>query len=94
VKKEPLMDVDNRRYSYREIGVTAEGWDIQIEGLNPWKHEWIPLPDPPIELPHPQYRHQLHRMNHYAIVTEEKTVAFAAGELSASVWGFYLALER
>jgi hypothetical protein len=72
------------------IGVTLEGDPININGLNPWEFEWRSVDAAPVELPHPSYPSQLHRMWIYEINGKEKRVRFAAGELSANVWGFYV----
>ena len=72
------------------VGVVVEGSPIDVGGLNPWEHRWHELDVEPIELPHPQYASQMHRMWLYEIEVNGKRVLFAAGELSANVWGFYL----
>lgn len=71
------------------VGVVSEGQAIRVEGVNPWSFEWQQLDETPIELPHPSYPNQRHSMWIYEIVAHGKLVRFAAGELSANVWGFY-----
>ena len=39
---------------------------------------------------HPSYPTQLHDMPMYLIAAEGRYITFAAGELSNTVWGFYL----
>jgi hypothetical protein len=48
--------------------------------------------DEPVELPHPAYPNQRHRMSVYEIESGGRRIRFAAGELSANVWGFYVPL--
>jgi hypothetical protein len=72
------------------VGVVSEGEAIDVDGLNPWNYEWDEMECEPIELPHPQYASQRHKMLIYEIGPAERRVRFAAGELSPNVWGFYL----
>lgn len=76
--------------AYTEVGIATDGQPIDVGGLNPWDFEWVSLPRDPVELPHPQYRHQSHRMWHYAMTSEGRTVHFVAGEVSANAWAFYV----
>ena len=78
----------NRRWKI--AGIVVEGERINIDGVDPWNHEWKLLDEPPVELPHPQYANQLHQMNIYTIDTGGRTITFAAGELSMNVFGFYV----
>jgi hypothetical protein len=75
---------------WKVVGVVIEGQPIDLEGLNPWKLEWRETQEDAIELPHPSYPTQRHRMRVYKMEGAGKIVKFAAGELSANVWGFYL----
>ncbi len=76
--------------SWKPVGVVAEGQPIRVGGLNPWNFEWHRMPADPVDLPHPSYPDQTHRMLLYEITSEGKSVTFAAGELSMNVWGFYV----
>jgi len=76
--------------SWKSVGIAIEGQPIQVNGLNPWQYEWRAASCSDIELPHPSYPDQLHRMSVYEISSGTKTVIFAAGELSANAWGFYV----
>lgn len=71
-------------------GIVAEGQPLPIGGLNVWDYRWARTSDDPVELPHPDYPHQPHRMHVYQVTNGDKKVVFAAGELSANVWGFYV----
>jgi hypothetical protein len=75
---------------WRAVGVAIERRPIQIHDLNVWDYNWTRLPEPPLELPHPSYPSQLHMMRVYEITANGEHVRFAAGELSANVWGFYV----
>lgn len=76
--------------NWKEIGVVAEGERIDIGGVNPWNHKWKETGQTPIQLPHPSYASQMHTMRVYEIETAGRAILFAAGELSANVWGFYV----
>jgi hypothetical protein len=83
---------------WKAIGVVVEGQPIDVGGLDPWSHTWVPTTQAPVYLPHPSHPAERHTMHIYEIRSGKKTVTFAAGELSANVWGFYApsnnALER
>ena len=65
------------------------GEAIDVGGVNPWEHDWTKFAKAPVELPHPSYPRQLHRFWLYRVTVGQRSVTFAAGELSANVWGFY-----
>jgi hypothetical protein len=72
-----------------EVGVVIEGRPVSIGGINPWDFNWQNVEHEPVELPHPAHPSQLHRMWVYQIRSGDKALTFAAGELSANMWGFY-----
>lgn len=76
--------------NWKVVGVVGEGERINIGGVNPWNHEWKAMEHEPVLLPHPSYSTQFHTMRIYQIETAGRFLIFAAGELSASVWGFYV----
>lgn len=76
--------------SWKAVGVVVEGRPVRIRDVNVWDHTWTQLTEPSVELPHPSYPSQLHSMNVYEIRAGGKRIRFAAGELSANVWGFYV----
>ncbi len=76
---------------WKEIGVGFENEPIRFAGVNVWNHKWVPM-DESVELPHPAHPTQIHKMFVYEIETAGRTITFAAGELSAGVWGFYAAV--
>ncbi|MBH0206820.1 MAG: hypothetical protein HP498_13595 [Nitrospira sp.] len=75
---------------WEAVGVVVEGQAFELNGLNVWNYEWTEITDDPVDLPHPSYAHQLHRMHVYEIRDGNRRAVFAAGELSANVWGFYV----
>lgn len=75
---------------WNAVGIVVECGPITIGGLNPWAFTWHQVQDEPVELPHPTYPNQRHLMLVYEIESDGHRVRFAAGELSANVWGFYV----
>ncbi|MFL6163726.1 MAG: hypothetical protein ACJ74U_16090 [Jatrophihabitantaceae bacterium] len=70
--------------------MSLEGGSISLRGINPWEYEWTNL-NRSIVVPHPSYPNQRHALRVYRIGGEDRdATVFAAGELSAGVWGFYL----
>ncbi len=76
--------------NWKAVGIVPEGQSIRVGGLNIWDYRWARKSDNPVDLPHPAYPHQRHRMFVYEVSADDKTVLFAAGELSAGVWGIYV----
>ena len=77
---------------WRPAGVVVEGQPIAIEGRNVWDHRWARTGE--VDLPHPSYPEQRHRMIIYEMEAEGRAVVFAAGELSPGVWGFFVPAQR
>ncbi len=75
---------------WKVLGIAVEGESIEIESIDIWSQKWEPSNMPSVELPHPSYISQLHTMSIYQINIAGKSILFAAGELSANVWGFYV----
>jgi hypothetical protein len=75
---------------WKSVGVVVEGQPIRIAGLNVWEHAWNRVEQPRLELPHRSYPSQRHAMTVYEIAAGGEPIRFAAGELSANVWGFYV----
>ena len=78
---------------WKAVGVVAEGEPIEVGGVNPWSHSWTSLEQPAVELPHPSYPNQRHRMSVYEVESVGRKITFAAGELSANIWGFYVSAQ-
>ena len=60
-------------------GVVAEGDAVDVGGGDPWRVEGRQVSDRAVELPHPSYPGQRHRMWVYEIGDEGRPVRFAAG---------------
>lgn len=75
---------------WRTLGVVVEGQPISIEGLNAWDHRWTSRGDERVDLPHPTYPEQRHRLPVYELEDQGGRIVFAAGELSPGVWGFFV----
>ena len=73
---------------WKAVGIVVDGDPITIGGVNVWAFKWRQVQEEPIELPHPAFPNQRHRMWIYEIETEGHQMRFAAGELSPNVWGF------
>jgi hypothetical protein len=98
---DPLGDELNERLErgrrlaggrWAAVGVVSEGSPINIGGVNPWYYDWESL-DADVELPHPSYPNQRHRIGVFRISVDGRMILFAAGELSAGVVGFYVPTE-
>lgn len=76
--------------NWKAVGVVSEGQPIDIGGLNPWSLQWTRSQLPPVLLPHPAHPAQRHQMHIFEIQSGDQKVVFAAGELSANVYGFYV----
>jgi hypothetical protein len=81
------MTLDSSRWAPGKVGHELDR--IEVGGVNPWNHSWTRLDKPSIKLPHPAYPHQIHEYCIFRIEAEGRQIEFAAGELSANVWGFY-----
>ncbi|MEM9110841.1 MAG: hypothetical protein AAGC72_12530 [Planctomycetota bacterium] len=71
------------------VAIVIENQEVDLLGINPWNQEWVSLNIPPIVVAHPQYPNQKHKMSVYTLEANPP-IKFAAGEFSASVWGFYV----
>jgi hypothetical protein len=86
------MQLDDFTDGWEPVHVGLEGATLSISGVNPWLHihDRQRVQQESIVVPHPAYRHERHRAWVYEITSNEKTVRFAAGELSNGVRGFYV----
>ncbi|MDP3207950.1 MAG: hypothetical protein Q8M65_02270, partial [Rhodoglobus sp.] len=88
--RRPLDPVPPRETAgWRAAGVVLDGDPIDLDGVNPWQHSWRDTGEV-VWMRHPSYPTQLHDMPEYRIVAAGREVRFASGELSNTVWGFYL----
>ena len=75
---------------WKPVAVVVEGGRILLKNLNPWQLTWHKVGTEPITVAHPSYPMQRHQLRVYELHEAEKIVRFAAGELSANIWGFYV----
>jgi len=76
--------------SWKRVTVCTEGEPVDLNGVNPWEHEWKQMHDiTPQPAPSTNYLFRVWRID-----TEGRTVIFGAGEVSANVWAFYLPVGR
>lgn len=71
------------------VGVATEADRVEVRGVNLWDHEWVATGDE-VMVAHPQHPTQRHTMMVYELSGADGPVAFAAGELSNGVWGFFV----
>lgn len=74
--------------AWRQVHIGIEGDGLKIDGVKIWQHEWRRTNEGAITLPHPQYKHQLNQFVIYETGLQNRSVRFAACELSNAVWGF------
>ena len=70
------------------VGVVLDGDPIDVDGINPWTVSWHATGET-VGMRHPAWPTQLHGIPVYTTEHEGRTITFAAGELSNTVWGFY-----
>lgn len=75
---------------WRFVGIGFEGDPVDIGGgIDPWKVEWTSTHGR-IVVAHPSYSSERHVMFTYEVAGSDPTIAFAAGEFSNGVWGFFV----
>ncbi|GGP21617.1 hypothetical protein [Silvimonas iriomotensis] len=86
------MQLEEFTKGWEPVHVGLEGAALSIAGINPWLHAltWHMVQELHIVVPHPSYPQQRHRAWVYEVSTGNKTIRFAATELSNGVWGFYV----
>jgi hypothetical protein len=70
------------------IGQSVTDISFEINGIDVWKHEWIPFGTDVAEVKDPYYN-QRFLFQIFSITVGKQFITFAAGEFSNSVWGFY-----
>ena len=76
--------------SWRFVHIGFELAPFEIDGLDVWNQKWRQVTGDPVRLPHPTYPAQTHNYWIYDIGDTARPTRFAASELSAAVWGFYV----
>lgn len=77
---------------YKFVGIASEGEAIDVGGVIPWDHDWIPVKYSAVTVAHPNFANQQHSMDLYEIRDGSASTKFGACEFSNGVWGFYLPL--
>jgi hypothetical protein len=80
----------NRSRGWNFAAIVAEREPVSLDGVDPWTAERVHVDEPAIVVPHPEYPWQTHTLTVYEVRTNGRTVKFAAGEVSANVYIFYL----
>ena len=83
------FNLNDTMNNWKPIGVSVNSRFFSINGINVWGSKWHRLGTELVDLPHPSYPNQMHWMHVYQIASGNNIITFAAGELSANVWGFY-----
>ena len=85
------QDIDLSDFrSWKRVAVCTEGEPVDLDGVNPWEHEWTRVHDLTLQ-PAPSTNDLF---DVWRIDTGGRTVMFGAGEVSANVWAFYLPVGR
>jgi hypothetical protein len=71
------------------VSIGFEGDEVDIAGVNPWKVSWTDTHGR-VTVAHPSYPWQRHTMFTYVVAASDPPIAFAAGEFSNGVWGFFV----
>ena len=72
------------------LSVVTDGEYLEIEGVDVWMEKWSQLDVGTLEVPHPSYPNQRHTLWINCIESNDRSILFAAGELSNCVWCFYV----
>ena len=75
-------------------GIITEGERLKICGLNVWDFTWAKSELKRFDAPHPNYPSQRHEMSPFSISHNGKQLHFAASEVSANVYLFYVPREN
>ena len=82
------MELSIEDWTFR--AVVTEGEPLELGGSNIWLERWNCLDVGVMQVPHPGYPLQRHKLWIYSIEKAVEVFLFAAGELSNGVWCFYL----
>ena len=74
---------------WRVLTVVSEGSPVVIGGRDVWTVKWRDTGQQ-VELDHPSYPGQSHSFRVFTAGPLWPSARFAAAELSANVWGFYV----
>lgn len=89
VYRQPMESARPVTPGWRSVGMCAEGDVVDLGGLNPWEFKWDSESDR-IVVAHPYYPQQRHDVYVWSVRGPDGPVRFAAGEMSAGAWAFFL----
>jgi hypothetical protein len=75
---------------WRSVHIGFSGDGLTIDGISIWDQKWRRCGGDTLWLPHPVYPQQRHQFDLYEVGDVDRPLRFAAGEVSNSVWGFYV----
>ena len=79
-----------RNTDWTYLAVASDGEPLEIGGTDVWWHEWQRLEIGTLDVAHPSYPDQTHRLWPYAIESDSGPLIFCAGELSNALWCFHV----
>jgi len=75
--------------NWRFVAAGVEGDKLEISGIRVWDHKWVCRTGERADIKDPSYG-QNFSFHVYEIISGKQQIIFAAGEFSASVFGFYV----
>ena len=75
--------------NWRFVAASVEGDKLEISGVRVWEHKWLCRDGERADVKDPSYG-QSYSFHVYEIDAGGRQIIFAAGEFSASVYGFYI----
>jgi hypothetical protein len=78
-----------RMTNWTFVAASVEGDRLEISGIRVWDHKWVCRDGVRADIKDPSYGLS-YSFHVYEIVAHGRQIIFAAGEFSASVYGFYI----
>jgi hypothetical protein len=75
------------------LALIADGQPLSIGDCDVWLNQWHRLGPGSLEVPHPNYPKQRHKLWPYYLLCDKEPLLFLAGELSNGVWCFHVPVE-
>ena len=75
--------------AWRAVDVVSKGSPVRVRGRDVWGMTWRDTGER-VPLPHPSHPTELHLFSVFKAGPWWASVRFAAAELSADLWGFYV----
>jgi hypothetical protein len=86
-----MSQTENHRWI--PLGVVFESDPTTLVGINLWDHAWESMGQQ-VLLYHPLYPLRPENLSVYRITTNDATIEFAASEVSANAWAFFITAEQ